>query len=158
MSSTEERLKKAKSYIARYCAIGERSPWQISTKLEKIGLNPTEITRILDMLRAEDFLNERRFACAFANDKLQFNSWGKKKIKIELRRHQVETDLIEEALGQISKELYAEKISQVLKSKLKQLSSEDDLRIKKKKMIAYAMQKGFDFEPVQQETDRLLSA
>ncbi|HAN76897.1 MAG TPA: RecX family transcriptional regulator, partial [Bacteroidales bacterium] len=52
--------------------------------MKRTDLNPDEISGIVEKLRAENYLNEARYAASFARDKFRFNKWGKNKIAFEL--------------------------------------------------------------------------
>ncbi len=92
---------------ARYCAVGERSRYQVLQKLEKYGLSNSKAVAVIDQLVKEGFVNETRFANAFVHDKFQFNKWGKKKIEQELRfKHKIDEHIIHEALGRLNEEEY----------------------------------------------------
>jgi regulatory protein len=158
MSAEAELLKKAKSSLARYCALGERSPRQARDKLKKFRLSDLQIEKVIAELKHDGFLNESRFAAAFCNDKLKFNAWGKSRLKMELSGHQINPEVIESALDNIDEALYVEQIKQVLKKKLQSLAAEENYLLKKKKLTDFAIRKGFEAGIVFSISDELLSS
>ena len=63
---TEKALEK----IKQYCAYQERCHSEVRNKLYGFGLNSEEIETIISTLIQENFLNEERFALAYAGGKL----------------------------------------------------------------------------------------
>ena len=52
-------------------------------------------------------------------------------------------DIIDEALGQNDEDVYRQRLIDILKTKAKTIKAENDFE-KKRKLAAYAMQKGFE--------------
>ena len=59
-------LEEAKQKIFRYCAYQERSHKEVKTKLYGYGLYASQVDEIISQLITDGFLNEERFAKAFA--------------------------------------------------------------------------------------------
>ena len=59
-------VQEAKERIKRYCAYQERSHLEVRNKLYEFGLMRDEIDEIITHLISENYLNEERFAKAFA--------------------------------------------------------------------------------------------
>ena len=65
------------------------------------------------------------------------------KIRFHLMQKGIDKDMIEEALGQTDEEVYRQRLIDILKAKSKTVKAENDFE-KKRKLAAYAMQKGFE--------------
>src|SRR5579871_6478535 len=76
----------ALSKIYRYCAYQERSHREVKNKLFEYGLYSNQVDEIVSRLITEGFLNEERFAKAFAGGKFRMLKWGRIKIEQELER------------------------------------------------------------------------
>jgi regulatory protein len=81
-----KRLTPAEAHakIQRYCAYQERSHKEVKNKLYEYGLYPGQVDELLSQLISEGFLNEERFAKAFAGGRFRMKKWGRLKIKNEL--------------------------------------------------------------------------
>ena len=86
--------KTAKSKAEAYCAYQERSQYEVRGKLISLGMRNQELEEIILHLIETNFLNEERFAKAYAQGKLRVKGWGKNKIKQGLLFKQVSTPLI----------------------------------------------------------------
>jgi regulatory protein len=139
----EQALQKLK----HYCAYQERCHSEVKEKLYSLGVWKNEHDGIISTLIEEDYLNEERFAIAFAGGKFRMNQWGKIKIKYELRQRQVSDYSIKKALQQIKENEYSTMLKKLAKEKYVSLKNEQHL-IRKKKTMDYLLQKGFEMELV----------
>ena len=78
--------KEAVARLASYCATSEHAPLELLRKLQRWGIEGDEAEEIVEQLKAEGFVDERRFAVAFVRDKYRFNGWGPLRLRDELRR------------------------------------------------------------------------
>ena len=113
-------------------------------KLYTFGLYQDQVNAVLSQLIDENYLNEERYAIAFAGGRFRIKDWGRIKIKYELKKHQVSEYCIKQALLNISEEEYQQKIEKLATIKLKSLKGEKNEFIKKKKLQSYLMQKGYE--------------
>src|SRR3546814_9690394 len=68
----------------------------------------------LDLI-TDDFLNEERFAMAYASGKFRMNGWGRHKIKQGLGQKAVSAPLIRAALGSLDEQESRENLLHLLK-------------------------------------------
>lgn len=102
----------------------------------------------------EGYLNEERFALAFASGKFRINHWGKKKIEAALRQKKISEYCIRKALSSIDDNEFSQsafKIGEKYFSKLK----EKDLKKRKYKTMAHLISKGYDAETARQALIKL---
>ena len=157
MTAREKFLLQAKSKIAKYCSVGEKSGHQVSAKLEKYGLEPDEVSSVIAFLENEKFLDETRFARAFANDKLKFNHWGKNRIRFELKnKHRLSANDIEDAMSSLDRDLYHEIFREVASKKSRLLIHETDSKKKKAKLINFLVSRGFESNLIFESIESLL--
>lgn len=101
MTREEAMLK-----MAGLCARSEQCAFDIARKLRAKGF-PSDVTRsIIEELTERRFIDHRRFAVAFARDKVRFSAWGKMKIRAALMARRIPENLITEAFEEISPEDY----------------------------------------------------
>ena len=139
----EQALQKLK----HYCAYQERCHSEVKEKLYSLGVWKQEQDQLISSLIEENYLNEERFAIAFAGGKFRAKQWGRVKIKYDLRQKQVSAYCIKKALQQIDEEEYLKVLTKFAKEKYASLKSEQYL-VRKKKTAAYLLQRGFESELV----------
>jgi regulatory protein len=136
----DQALQKAK----HYCAYQERSHAEAKEKLYSFGLWKNEVEKIISQLIEEDYLNEERFAAAFARGKFRMKQWGRVKIKYELKQKQVSEYCIKKGLKEIREEEYQKILVKLAEEKLNTLKSEKNIYTKKRKAMDYLLQKGYE--------------
>ena len=129
--------------MAKYCAYQERCVKDVKDKLKTFDISEEEKTKILDYLLDNRFVNDDRFAKAFVRGKVNQSGWGGNKIRFHLIQKGIDKDIIDEALGQTDNEVYRQRLIDILKTKSKTIKADSDFE-KKRKLAAYAMQKGFE--------------
>lgn len=135
----EQALQKLK----HYCAYQERCHSEVKEKLFSLGIWKKDHDEIIATLIEESYLNEERFAIAFASGRFRIKQWGRVKIKYELKQKQVSEYSIKKALKQIDEDDYLKVLNKLTKEKYASLKNEQHL-IRKKRTIDYLMQKGFE--------------
>ncbi len=110
---------------------------------------------IITHLIQHNFLNESRFAQAYSRGKFRIKKWGKKRITLELKRHGVSAYNIKLGLAQIEPESYRETFEGLFAKKLNELSSERDIRKKKRKLFDYLAYRGWETQMIYEALSRL---
>ncbi len=143
----EQALQKAR----HYCGYQERTHAEVKEKLYGYGLRKDEVESLLAQLIEEDYLNEARFASAFAGGKFRMKQWGRVKIKYELKQKKISEYNIKKALKEIDEEDYQKMFNKLFKEKFSSLSHEKNMFTKKRKVLDYLLQKGFEREMIMQK-------
>ena len=127
-----------------YCSYQERSPVETKEKLYSFGLPGGAIERIISRLIEEDYLNEERYAAAFARGKFRMKQWGRIKIRYELKQKRISECCIKKAMEQIEEEDYLKTLEKLTGEKLEELRHEKNEFTRKKKVLDYLLQKGYE--------------
>jgi regulatory protein len=138
---------EAKQKIYRYCAYQERSHKEVRDKLYEYGLYKSDVEDILSTLITDGFLNEERFAKAFAGGKFRMQHWGRLKIVNELEGKGLTKNCIKIGMKEIEEDAYIKTLQEILQKKSGQLEEKNPF-IKRDKVARYAIQKGFEPELV----------
>lgn len=136
-------IKEAKQKAGRFCALRERSPNELFEKLQTWGIAEEDAAQLVTELSKEGFVDEQRFANAYCNDKFEFNSWGKQKIKAYIYTHKLSEAVVQNALDRIDPEKYFNRLLDLAKNKWDKLAKEEEFK-RKQKTLAYLVSKGFE--------------
>lgn len=139
----EQALQK----LRQYCTYQERSHYEVQQKLWDLGVRRADHDEIISKLVEEDYLNEERFAKAFAGGKFRMKDWGRKKIYHALKEKQVSEYSIKKAMKEIDDEEYKKVLYGLAEKKQASLKGEQYL-VRKKKTIDYLLQKGYEADLV----------
>jgi regulatory protein len=137
----EQALQK----LRHYCGYQERCHSEAREKLYSLGVYKKDHDEIIATLIEEGYLNEERFAIAYAGGKFRMNQWGRQKIKHALKQKQVSDYSINKALKQLKDEDYFDVLKKLAEEKHQSLKNEQWM-VRKKKTIDYLLQKGFEME------------
>lgn len=138
-------INEIKQKAGRFCAFRERSPNELFEKVQSWGISEEEASRVVAELSKEGFVDEQRFANAFCNDKFDFNSWGKIKIKAHIYAHKISEDAVQTALNRIDPEKYFSRLTELARTKWNRLDGEEGFK-RKQKTAAYLSGKGFELD------------
>jgi regulatory protein len=138
-------FKTALGRAMNLCSKREFCSSDIKEKLQAWGLGATEITKALDKLKEEKFIDNARYAKAFARDKFRYNKWGRIKIAAHLRYRKIEDPIINEALQSIDNEEYLSLIKKIMELQRKKTKAKNPLDLKGK-LLRFGLSKGFESE------------
>lgn len=136
-------LEEATRRLERYCAYQERCHQEVVQKLKELSMIPEAIDKVVVHLIQEGFLNEERFALAFARGKFNQKYWGRERIERELQQRGISAYLIGKALAEIPEDSYLQTFEELTAKKLdslKGLSREE----KKRKLFNYLLYRGWE--------------
>ncbi len=140
-------VKTALEKCKQLCSTREYCAYDIINKLNQWEITGVYFEQIIKQLTDEKFIDPERYISAFINDKLNFNHWGKIKIRHYLKQKQLPGHLINEHLEQINESEYF-KIAKFEADKKKKLTrGKNDFEINQK-VARYIVSKGFEAELV----------
>ncbi|MEO5983917.1 MAG: regulatory protein RecX [Ferruginibacter sp.] len=139
--------EKAWQKIKSYCAYQERCHREVKEKLYCLGLYKPQVEILLSRLIEENFLNEERFATAYAGGKFRVKQWGRVKIRYQLKQKGVSEFCIRKGLLSIERDDYYHTLKKLFENKQREIK-ESDLYKKKKTIQTYLMQKGYEMDEI----------
>lgn len=135
--------------LERYCAYQERCRQEVKLKLRQLGeADEAAQQRIVAQLERNNFLDEKRFARAFALDKFNLHGWGKVKIARALKEKGIAEHLTAYALDEINPRAYEQMLKKLLQKKERELRGEKDIFKKKGKLAGFLTGKGYEADMV----------
>ena len=138
-----------------YCRYQQRCESEIRQKLFELGVNKKDHDALTIELIKENFVNEERFAVAFASGRFKMKQWGRRKIQKGLKEKRVSDEIAEKALGQINKEEYMTVLNRLAEERYASLKHEQYL-VRQKKTMDYLIQKGYEVDLIKEALNDLL--
>jgi regulatory protein len=129
------------------CAYQERCQQEMRDKLYEWGLFSDAVENIIANLITDNYLNEERFAKAFAGGKFRIKKWGRVKIKIELKKRKISDYCVRKAMQEIDDKDYIKTLKEIIAKKLKE-HSKGKQHIRNYKAAQYAISRGFESDLV----------
>lgn len=128
--------------MASLCSRSEQCEQDILNKLLKAGLPMPDCRNILSFLKSEHFIDNARFARAYASDKMHFSGWGRNKIRLMLASKHIDSVSISHALDALDADEYFSKLIDVAHAKAKNLNLHN--RNDKMKLYRHLLSRGFE--------------
>jgi len=148
-------MPEARQRIYAYCAYQERTHQEVKRKLFEFGLRTDEVDELLSQLITEGYLNEERFAKAFAGGKFRVKKWGRLKIINELEARGLTKNCIRSGMSEIDDADYSSTLTSLLSKKAELITDNDSLK-KKERLAKFAIQKGYEPELVWKHVKQLV--
>lgn len=143
---------KALDRLSALCARSEHCTREMEQKMARWGLAPADIQQVIETLKAEGFVDDKRYANAFAVEKLRFNQWGRRKIALGLSAKGIDETTADEAVNSLDGEEYQSILHQLLKSKYPSITAASDYE-RSMKLIKFAAGRGFTLDEIRQCID-----
>lgn len=149
-------VAEATSRLESYCAYQERCHKEVQQKLREMKMIPDAVDLIILHLLQHNFLNETRFAQAFARGKFNHKKWGKLRIVKELKFRNISKYNIDLALKEISETDYLSTFDTLAEKRFSQLTTEKKLQKKRKKFIDYLLYRGWESNLIYEKARELI--
>lgn len=147
--------EEAKPKLFAYCAYQERSHQEVRRKLDSLGVYGNPAEEIIAELITAGYLNEERFAKAFAGGKFRIKGWGRVRIQRELEAHGVTGNCIRSGMKEIEDEDYRKTLEKLIIRKADSITNDSPI-LKRDKVGRYAIAKGYESDLVWKVVRELL--
>lgn len=134
MANREWSMAELQSKAEAYCAAAEHCVYDVQTKLRQWDATPEQSEQIVNRLCDAKYIDEARYCHAFAHDKLQYQGWGRMKIRAALQARHLPADCIRIALEDIDETEYFCILERVIKQKK---------NARPEQVIRFCLQRGF---------------
>ena len=139
--------KKVLERLQRQCARMEYCTSDIRRKALKAMEGDEEAAgRIVESLLNDRFVDDRRYAAAFAREKSALQGWGAVKIRFLLRGKGVSDEIITEALQEIDAAKAASKLDKLAADKYRLLKDDPQCKLK---MLKALLSRGYGYDEVE---------
>ena len=148
-----EREKQVYDALSAQCARREYCVSDIRRKaLERLEFDAAAADAVVASLVADGYVDDRRYAAAFARDKSALSGWGPVKIRSALLARGIDRAVVLEALEEIDPERASSRLEKVLETKWRTLRDDPQGRLK---LIRFALSRGYDYDPIRPLIERL---
>jgi len=149
-----EKQKKILWRLQAQCVRREycRSDMQrkIKLALERASEDPGVADQMLDSLLQDGFVDDLRYASAFAREKAALTGWGSAKIRYALAAKRIPAEVVAQALEEIDPARSDDRLHRLIQVKRKSLGNDPQARVK---LLKYALSRGYDYDSVRQFVD-----
>ncbi len=145
---------QALARLQRLCSRSEKCVSDIRKKLADWEVPAAEAPEIIASLQAGGFVDEQRYAKAFARDKSRLARWGLLKISNALKNKQINDAVIKTALEEIDPSTAHDNLVHLLRQKKQSLKPAPP-EAQKVKLLRFALSRGYSYEEARGVVDGL---
>lgn len=145
---------KCLSRLQRLCSKAEYCRSQMYTKaLRDLEGDADAAKRVVDSLVADRYVDDARYASAFAREKASIQGWGPVKIRFQLRSKGISDADIASGMSEIEEPKAARKLESVLAAKYRTLQGDPQCKLK---LLKFALSRGYEYQEVSSILDLII--
>ncbi|MFN8309718.1 MAG: regulatory protein RecX [Chitinophagales bacterium] len=137
-----------------YCEYQERSERDVRQKCRTLKIDKSDVDAYVEKLKAENFLNEKRFVSGFIYSKHTYKKWGAQKIKAGLAAKGISAAASKELLTELAEDEVLENAITAAQRKWKSIKGET-LRDRKNKLIRFLIGRGFERDVIKTTVEKV---
>lgn len=143
----DPQASKVLSRLQAQCSRREFCSADILSKaLKALDGNADAAAGVLESLVADGYVDDLRYASAFARDKAQLDGWGPVKIRHALACKGISRETVHAALQEIDESVAEGRLQKLMAAKARTLEGDPQARLK---LIKYALSRGYEYSQVQ---------
>lgn len=109
--------------------------------------------KLVEILVTEKYIDELRYASAFARDKSSISGWGETKIRYMLSSKGIPREVIDKALEEIDGAKAMTRLEKLMENKYRSLKDDPQCRLK---MLRFGLGRGYGYDEVSEVLEFLM--
>ena len=142
----EVDIQKLTDRLRRQCSRREYCKSDILKKaMTALDGDKEAAGKVLDILVSERYVDDLRYATAYAREKAMISGWGETKIRYMLSAKRVDRSLVDQALTEIDTDKADSRLQKLMENKAKTLKADPQIRLK---LLRFALGRGYQYDDV----------
>lgn len=108
---------------------------------------------VVAKLVEERYVDDLRYATAFARDKASIAGWGEAKIRYMLSSKGIDRELIAQALDEVDDKRAETRLEKLMENKVRSLKDDPQRRLK---LLRFGLGRGYSYDQVTEIIDKML--
>lgn len=154
MSASDTTSDVLFNRIAWLCSRREYCSRGVLDLLRRKGVTDEDAAAVLERLRSERYVDDARYARAFARDKAHLAGWGPRKISYVLASNGIPADVVRAAIAEVEEGESARRMREVIQVKWRSVKAVTPFE-RRQKVLRFALSRGYDFVAVTEVLDSL---
>ena len=151
----DEKIVKVTDRLRGLCSRREYCVDDVRQKaLKALDGDADAVAEVVAVLIKEKYVDDLRYASAYARDKASIQGWGEVKIRYMLSAKKISREVIDQALSEIDTERASSKLQKLLETKYKSLREDPQCRLK---LLRYALGRGYSYDEVNDLIGQILN-
>ncbi|MBR3500987.1 MAG: RecX family transcriptional regulator [Bacteroidales bacterium] len=149
----DEAAKKLLGRLQNLCAKQECcSADMLQKALKALDFDRAAAQEVVDALVKDKYVDDARYAAAFAREKASITGWGPIKIRYALAGKGIKGETVDNALEEIDPGRADAKLRKLLENKWKNLREDPQGKLK---LIKFALSRGYEYESIKAEIEEI---
>lgn len=154
MNSETSEMTRVLDRLRRLCSRREYCRSDVmKNALDALDGDRSQAEKVVQTLSDEKYVDDLRYASAFARDKASLAGWGEVKIRYMLVTKGISKDIINQALEEIDAGKAQSRLEKLLETKYRTLKDDPQCRLK---MLRFALGRGYGYDEVTDVVERLM--
>ena len=142
----EGDVQKITDRLRRLCSRREYCTSDILKKaVTALDGDKEAAAKVLEVLVSEKYVDDLRYATAYAREKAMIAGWGETKIRYMLSAKRIDRSLVDQALTEIDAGKADSRLQKLLENKAKILKADPQIRLK---LLRFALGRGYQYDDV----------
>ena len=148
-----DAAKKLLDRLQNLCAKQECcSADMLQKALKSLDYDRAAAQEVVDALVSDGYVDDARYAAAFAREKSSITGWGPVKIKFALAAKGIKGETAQAALEEIDPGKADSKLRKLLENKWKALREDPQGKLK---LIKFALSRGYEYEQIREVIEEI---
>jgi regulatory protein len=154
----ENRLFHIRQRAFSYLGRRHHSVSELQIKLKQKGYETELINEVIVDLKNKNYLNDAEFAKMFTEEKVKLKLWGEQKIRSELIKRGIKTEIISDVLRDIiSDDVQVKNALLIASKKYHTLKNRDtDKDVLRNKLITFLNARGYNYDVIKEVWNELI--
>lgn len=142
----DEKIVKVADRLRALCSRREYCVEDVRQKaLKAVDNDADAASKIVALLVNDKYVDDLRYASAFARDKSSIQGWGDVKIRYMLSAKGIEKSIVDAALEEIDMVKASDRLMRLLENKYKSLKGDPQWKLK---LLRFASGRGYSYDKV----------
>lgn len=151
---TSDMMEKVLDRMRNLCSRREYCRSDIMKKVvSALDGDREKAEKVMEILVAEKYIDEFRYASAFARDKSAISGWGETKIRYMLSSKGVPREIIDKALEEIDESKAMTRLEKLMENKFRSLKDDPQCRLK---MLRFGLGRGYGYDEVSEVLENFI--
>lgn len=143
------------SRLQKLCSKAEYCTADIRRKaLKDLEGDADAAEKVVASLVEDRYVDDARYASAYAREKATIQGWGPVKIRFQLRGKGITDAVITEALQEIEPEKAGDKLERLLTAKARTLQGDPQFRLK---LLKFGLTRGYEYDETEAAVSKIIA-
>ena len=139
-------INKILDNLRRQCSRREYCVSDVLAKAEKaLDGDKEKALQVVESLVKDKYVDDLRYASAYAREKSSISGWGEVKIRYMLSAKRISKDIISQALEDIDQQRALSRLEKLLENKYRTLKDDPQWKMK---LLRFALGRGYSYDDV----------